>query len=350
MTTAVASAPVRFHISLNVADLGKAVAFYRVLLGREAAKCRPDYAKFEVNYPPLVLSLEPNRRTTGGALNHLGFRVPDSESLVAMQHRLELSGIKTQREEGVECCYARQTKFWVKDPDQNLWEIYLFEGDLEHRGMGQVPAPSSTQAAPATEPIIWEHTLGQPIPATVPLADCIADEVRLRGTFNVPLTPEQQRHIVKESFRILKPGGSILLHQLVADRPLTDGAPKLPGPAAWVRHVPLEREPVLLLESAGFVLLQLVKLGATACFQQGGVEMRECQLSGRKPAESLSGPGSVVVYKGPFLQVTDDSGTVYRRGERVSIDGGRLRQLQAGPLAETFTVLQAAVPGKSCSA
>src|SRR3954465_14165197 len=100
-----AADPVKFHLSLNVADLAKSIHFFRILFGIEPAKVRSDYAKFEPDEPPLVLSLEPTPRGTGGALNHLGFRMPDSASLVRMQKRLEMAGIKSQREEGVECCY-----------------------------------------------------------------------------------------------------------------------------------------------------------------------------------------------------------------------------------------------------
>ena len=117
------SDPVRFHISLNVSDLAKSVQFFRTLLGVEPAKVRADYAKFEPDSPPLVLSLEPARGGVGraDALNHAGFRMPDAKSLVAMQERLERAGMPTKRESGVECCYAKQTKFWAHDPDGNLW-------------------------------------------------------------------------------------------------------------------------------------------------------------------------------------------------------------------------------------
>src|SRR5213083_685887 len=104
MTATLTMAPaqaVRFHLSLNVSDLGRSVAFYRTLFGREPAKLRPDYAKFEVDDPPLVLSLDPTPHGSGGALNHLGFRMPDAASLVAMQERLERAGVRSQREEGV---------------------------------------------------------------------------------------------------------------------------------------------------------------------------------------------------------------------------------------------------------
>src|SRR3954465_9714530 len=87
------SDPVRFHISLNVSDLAKSVAFFRTLLGVEPAKLRSDYAKFEPDSPPLVLSLEPAKEVgRGGALNHAGFRLPDAKTLVAMQERLERAG------------------------------------------------------------------------------------------------------------------------------------------------------------------------------------------------------------------------------------------------------------------
>ena len=56
LTLTVAPA-VRFHLSLNVGDLARAIDFYRILFGVEPAKRRPDYAKFELEDPPLVLSL-----------------------------------------------------------------------------------------------------------------------------------------------------------------------------------------------------------------------------------------------------------------------------------------------------
>src|SRR5262245_11703450 len=79
----------KFHTSLNVSDLARSIAFYRLLLGLEPAKQRHDYAKFELEDPPLVLTLMPGRPAAGGILNHFGLRVADSETLVEMQHRLE---------------------------------------------------------------------------------------------------------------------------------------------------------------------------------------------------------------------------------------------------------------------
>jgi catechol 2,3-dioxygenase-like lactoylglutathione lyase family enzyme len=125
---------VKFHVCLNVANLERALVFYRALFAVEPLKHHADYAKFELTDPPLVLSLKPISYAHGGTLNHLGFRVPNAEHLVEFQKRLEKAGFRTQRQEGVECCYARQTKFWVADPDSNLWEIYVLHADIDHKG------------------------------------------------------------------------------------------------------------------------------------------------------------------------------------------------------------------------
>jgi catechol 2,3-dioxygenase-like lactoylglutathione lyase family enzyme len=275
MTTSAATATIRFHLSLNVSDLERSVAFYRQLFDREPAKARADYAKFELDEPPLVLSLEPHRPAAGGALNHLGFRLPSAAAHVEWQRRLEMAGIRSQREEGVECCYARQTKFWVTDPDQTLWEFYTLDGDLDHRGQGQTPEQMIGSAA-------WEHRLGEPVPAEPPHAPGSLDEVRLRGSLNVPLDADTQKRLVRDAARMLRPGGRLFVHVLVANRPLAD-APRLPGPAAAVQHVPLNDEPLQLLQAAGFERLNRLKFGAKPCFLQDGVELRELLLEGWKP-------------------------------------------------------------------
>ena len=294
-----------------------------------------------------MLSLEPHPGGQGGALNHAGFRMPDAAALVAMQRRLELAGIRSRREEGVECCYARQTKFWVTDPDQTLWEIYTLDEDIDHRGRGQTTAEmvgdSRREAPAAPKPAapsaVWEHRLIDPVPSSIPLADGSVDEVRLRGTLNLPLPEETRRRLAAEVRRVLRPGGRVFVHVLTADRPLS-AAPALPGPAAAVQHVPVESEPVRLLESAGFEGVRLMQLDAKPCFVRDGVEMRETRLEAWKPARPGEGR-PVVLYKGPFREVTDDAGVVYPRGERVAVDAAAVERLRRGGWGEHFLILGA---------
>lgn len=338
----------KFHLSLNVADLGRSVAFYRVLFGTEPAKCRPDYAKFELPDPPVVLSLEPLRHAPGGSLNHLGLRVPDAAALVDVQRRLEAAGLATQREDGVECCYARQTKFWVADPDRNSWELYVVEGDIDHKGgsprpggpAGATPAAmGGDKAAPAAAaPIVWEHQLGQPVPDRIPLADGSADDVLLRGTFNAALPPADVARLVGEAARVLRRGGRVSVHALIADRPLST-TPKLPGPAAAVERVPTADEPLAALASTGFEAVYLEKFGESGCFRHEGVGLRELLAVGTKAGASPFDLLQTVVYRGPFAQATDDAGNVYRRGEPAAVGSAAAELLRAGPAADQFTFL-----------
>jgi catechol 2,3-dioxygenase-like lactoylglutathione lyase family enzyme len=318
---------IRFHVSLNVSDLHKAIAFYRSLFGIEPAKVRDDYAKFEPDDPPLVLSLEPTPRPVGGPLNHLGLRMADSKSLVAMQMRLESAGIKSNREEGVECCYAKQTKFWATDPDGTLWEVYTLEGDLDHRGAGQSVESMIPQDNPAiAKQVVWEHRLGQPLPERADHADATVDEIRFRGTFNMPLAASDKNRLMAEARRVLKPGGRLFVHVLTAERPF-DGAPDLPGPAASVRHTPVEDEPVRLLENAGFTGVRMVKFDAQPCFVRRGIGLRELQLEGFAPA-AIDDRRVEVLYPGPLDRV-EVLGITLERGRRVEVPRMAAEQLRA---------------------
>src|SRR5262245_23434867 len=175
----------QFHVTLCVADLAKSVRFYECLLGRKPAFVHGKYVRFEVASPALILALYAGARPAGGALNHVGLRLTLSDELVELQRRLESAGISTQRQQGVECCYSKQTKFWVTDPDGTLWELYVLEEDIDHSGFDDIPqakqAPADSDAKS-----IWLHRLTDPLPSRIFCLDASVDEVRLAGTFNVP--------------------------------------------------------------------------------------------------------------------------------------------------------------------
>src|SRR5262249_21762705 len=84
--------------------------------------------------PPLVLSLKPKRACAGGPLNHLGLRLVTVEQLRAVQARLKAVGARIGEQDDVKCCYARQTKLWITDPDGTLWEVYVLHEDVPDGG------------------------------------------------------------------------------------------------------------------------------------------------------------------------------------------------------------------------
>jgi catechol 2,3-dioxygenase-like lactoylglutathione lyase family enzyme len=135
-TPAGATDVVKFHVSLNVGDLSRSLAFYSALFGTGPAKAYDNYAKFELDEPPVILSLKPQAAHVGGPLNHLGLRVRSTEELIAVQKRLEAAGYRVSRQDDVQCCYAHQTKFWITDPDETLWEVYVLHDDFPQWGQG----------------------------------------------------------------------------------------------------------------------------------------------------------------------------------------------------------------------
>jgi catechol 2,3-dioxygenase-like lactoylglutathione lyase family enzyme len=321
----------RFHVGLHSSDLDRSVRFYRALFGVEPIKHLPDYARFETDRPALVLGLYPSPQPAGGALNHVGLRFPDSAELVEVQRRLEEAGIATQRQEGVECCYARQTKFWVTDPDRVLWEVYTLHEDIDHSGFDDPPPP---QAPPATA--VWEHRLTDPVPPRIPHPDGALDEVMLEGTFNAAVPPNRLANLLAEAFRVLRPGGRLSVHGLVGDKPFP-GTPTLPGMAALVQRVPVETEPLGALLRAGFGGLFYERLGDIHCFSVSGVELRELRLHGWKPGGEAA--ACAVLYKGPFEHVACECGMVFRRGEKVAVSAMVAGWLRAGPAADQFAFL-----------
>ncbi|CAN5806531.1 ArsI/CadI family heavy metal resistance metalloenzyme [soil metagenome] len=113
------------HLALNVRNVGKSIGFYQKLLGIEPSKVRKGYAKFDLQNPPLNLTLNEGAFTERGALSHLGIQVGSTGDVLAMRQKWEAAGLITRDEMQTNCCYATQDKTWVRDPDGNEWEAFV---------------------------------------------------------------------------------------------------------------------------------------------------------------------------------------------------------------------------------
>jgi catechol 2,3-dioxygenase-like lactoylglutathione lyase family enzyme len=115
----------RPHLAITVADVERSIPFYGALFGVEPVKVRAGYAKFEVTDPPLNFTLNQGERGRGlGAFNHAGIEVASTADVLAAKERLVEAGLATFDEMNTTCCYARQDKIWVRDPDGTPWEIF----------------------------------------------------------------------------------------------------------------------------------------------------------------------------------------------------------------------------------
>jgi len=151
----------RIHLSMFVNNLKEAVAFYSVFFGQGPTKLRNDYAKFEVEEPPLNIAFSQDRTPQKGvgAVNHLGIQVKSSEQILAARDRFKAAGFAVDEEIQTACCYAVQSKIWIGDPDGNRWEWFVTtQADAEEGCGPDCPcyseiAPSRAHSAPATMPV-----------------------------------------------------------------------------------------------------------------------------------------------------------------------------------------------------
>lgn len=124
----------RPHLSLDVQNVPASVEFYQKVFGVAPQKQTSGYAKFDLVKPALNLSL---LSSTGriSIVNHLGIEVDSVADLAAWKTRLQEAGILDRMEENVACCFARQDKVWVTDPDGNAWEIFTVHEQLPVEGV-----------------------------------------------------------------------------------------------------------------------------------------------------------------------------------------------------------------------
>src|SRR4051794_8034017 len=159
--------PIKMHLSINVTNLERSLAFYEAFFGMPPHKVRPGYANFDLEEPPLKFAMNQHPIQPGiGALSHLGFQVPSAAHVEAAKERLKAAGLATFDETDTTCCYARQDKVWAHDPDGNAWEIYVLTDDLlddhEHDHAGNLVTIDGLLDSPALS-----------IPAAV--VDCCGD-------------------------------------------------------------------------------------------------------------------------------------------------------------------------------
>ncbi|HVG33371.1 MAG TPA: ArsI/CadI family heavy metal resistance metalloenzyme [Pyrinomonadaceae bacterium] len=150
------------HLALNVNDVERSTEFYKKALGLEPVKVRRGYAKFDVENPPLNLTLNQVPVTEPGALSHLGIQLASTEDVLAMRQTWIDRGLQIEDEMQTNCCYALQDKTWVRDPDGNQLEAFVVlkdhlaetttccgTGELEQSKSSATKAGSATKESAA---------------------------------------------------------------------------------------------------------------------------------------------------------------------------------------------------------
>ena len=173
------------------------------------------------------------------------------------------------------------------------------------------------------------------------VADSSVDIVVSNCALNL-VRPQDKPALVREIFRVLRPGGRIAISDIVADEAVPD---RLRGdPELWsgcVSGAFEERELLAELEAAGFYGLALDKWESEPFRVVDGIEFRSVTVTGRKGKEGACHEGNqAVVYRGPWRQVEDDDGHVFRRGERVAVCRKTFRILTSEPYVADLIAIE----------
>ena len=139
----------RIHLSLRVRPerLAAMTDFYSTLFGAAPRKRFADYVQFDLADPPLNLTFVPTAAARTGELDHLGLQVFSGEALDASRSRLTSAGLSPRDELAVDCCYARQDKFWLTDPEGREVEVFRKLADLEQPSAARSGAPEGAAGA-----------------------------------------------------------------------------------------------------------------------------------------------------------------------------------------------------------
>ncbi len=131
----------RAHLSINVKNVEESIKFYEKVFGVKPQKSSQDYAKFDLKNPALNFTMHSTKERELSRVNHLGIEVDSAESISLWENLLTERGVLTKTEINTDCCFARQDKIWLQDPDGNSWEIFYVHKQLSVDEKKSICAP-----------------------------------------------------------------------------------------------------------------------------------------------------------------------------------------------------------------
>lgn len=168
----------------------------------------------------------------------------------------------------------------------------------------------------------------------VVLSNCVLNLVR----------PEDKRQLFAEIFRVTKPGGSVAISDIVADRDIPQDMQE--DPELWSGCISGAYREDLFLQAfvdAGFYGVEIAKRDARPWQTVQGIEFRAMTVRAFKSAEDPHlERDAAVIYNGPFAEVRDEDGQCFVRGQRAAVSTQTSQLLQKAPYAGMFTPLDAA--------
>jgi arsenite methyltransferase len=169
------------------------------------------------------------------------------------------------------------------------------------------------------------------------VADASVDVVVSNCVLNL-VKPELKEQLFRELHRVLKPGGRAVISDIVCDEDFP--AHLQADPELWsgcISGALREDRFLEAFEAAGFYGLRLLERTEQPWKTVEGIELRSFTVEAFKGKEGVDlDQKHAVIFKGPFREVVDDEGNVYRRGARTAVSEKGFRLLTNEPYATYF--------------
>ncbi|TAN52282.1 MAG: methyltransferase domain-containing protein [Methylococcaceae bacterium] len=147
-----------------------------------------------------------------------------------------------------------------------------------------------------------------------------------------------KQQLVREIFRVLKPGGRAAISDIVADEAVPEHLKQ--DPELWsgcLSGAFQEQAFSRAFATAGFAGVCLDKWSEQPWRVIEGIEFRAATLLAVKGhGRECLDRGHAVIYRGPYAEIRDDEGHVFLRGERIAVCERTFRFLSTGPFKQDF--------------
>lgn len=135
------------------------------------------------------------------------------------------------------------------------------------------------------------------------------------------VSDEEKQKLIKEIFRVLKPGGRVAISDIVSDEVVPDHLKQ--DSDLWsgcISGAFQEQEFLKVFVDAGFFAVAYDKWDTQPWQVVEDIEFRSVTLTAVKGDDApCLDYGHAVIYKGPYSEVRDDDGHVFPRGERMAV-------------------------------
>jgi SAM-dependent methyltransferase len=149
---------------------------------------------------------------------------------------------------------------------------------------------------------------------------------------------KDKQQLVREIFRVLKPGGRIAIADIVSDEPVP--AHLKADPKLWsgcVSGAFQEQDFLNVWVEAGFAAVKPDKWDARPWRTIEDIEFRSVTVTAVKgDGKACIDHGHAVIYRGPYSEVRDEEGYFFPRGVRIAVCERTFRMVTEGPYKDDF--------------